>query len=480
MRWRFVTGILGIFTLAIALTMLVPAAVALGYDDGAAPAFLLCVSVFSILGFLAWFPTRSMHEEINIREALFIVAGAWFLAGIIGAAPFVATGVVDNVHDAFFESVSGFTTTGSTIFADIEALPRSILFWRAFSHWIGGMGIIVLSVAILPLVGVGGLQLFRAEAKTPETKVRPRVAETARTLWLVYVGLTAVETVLLMFGGMDWFDATCHAFATLSTGGFSTRNASVGAYDSSYIHIVITVFMLLGGMNFALHYAILARRFRKAIKDEELRVYFGIFAVATLAVAIALFFSGTSTIGIALRDAAFQVTTILTCTGFATADFELWPAAAVVVLFVLMFVGGSTGSTAGGIKVMRHLMMVKMIYNEMFFLLHPHALRPPKYGGTAIPGGILRSIWSYAFLYLLVTFGATIVMGILGLDIVSALTSVLASMGNIGPGFGTVGATDNFGHIPAFGKWVLCLCMLLGRLEIYTVLVLFSPEFWKR
>jgi trk system potassium uptake protein TrkH len=365
--------------------------------------------------------------------------------------------------------------------AQIEALPRGILFWRSMTQWLGGMGIILLSIAILPLLGVGGMQLFKAEVPGPVyDKLSPRIKDTAKTLWLVYLLFSLLEFVLLKVGGMSFFDAACHTFTTLATGGFSTRNLSVGAYNSAYIDGVITLFMILAGINFALHYRFLLGDFRGFYKDTEFHFYIGALLFATLFVAWNLWGGVYRDLGTALRHAAFQVASIMTTTGYGTADYETWPYVLQLVLVLLMFLGGMAGSTGGGMKIVRIQVLIKQSYRELYQLIHPHAIVPVKLRGVIISKGIIASIWRYFFIFIFILVLGSAVMGFLGLDLITAFTSVLTCLANVGPGLGGVGPTDNFAAIPALGKWVLSLCMLIGRLEVYTVLVLFLPEFWRK
>lgn len=479
MRLRFVMGIMGALTAVLGLSMLAPLVVALIDGDGTALPFIVTIALTFVVGSALFFPNRGFRHEINLREGMFIVAASWAMACLIGALPFWFSGSIHTFTDCFFESTSGFTTTGSTILTTFEHLPRSILFWRSFTHWLGGMGIVVLSIAILPLIGVGGLQLFRAEVPGPTAdKIRPRIAETARILWLVYVAFTVAETLLLRWGGMDWFDAFCHTFGTLATGGFSTKHASIGHFNP-FIQYVVAVFMMLAGVNFALHYAALRGDWRAFWRDTEFRVYMTVLGGVSAMVFLFLAFQGGGAEE-SIRHALFQVVSLVTTTGYCTTDYELWPFGAQGLLLLMLFVGGCTGSTGGGIKVMRHTMLIKQAYSELFLLVHPRAVKVPKYGRTVVQQSVMRSIWSFFFIYMGIFGIGTVVMASLGMDLLSAPMAVIACLGNIGPGFGTVGPMDNFAHIAPAGKWFLSLCMVTGRLEVYTVLVLFSPAFWKK
>jgi trk system potassium uptake protein TrkH len=378
--------------------------------------------------------------------------------------------------------MSGFTTTGSTILTNIEGLPQSLLFWRALTHWLGGMGIIVLSLAILPMLGVGGMQLFKAEVPGPTAdRLKPRIQDTAKMLWGVYFLLTVVECILLMFGGMSFFDAICHSFATLATGGFSTRNASVAAYDSSYIDGVITLFMILAGVNFALHFQVLRGKASEFFRSEELRVYLGIIAIATAIVMMSNWYGGIySQPGENFRYSIFQVSSIMTTTGFGTADFELWPVLPQYIFLLLMFIGGCAGSTGGGMKVARIVLLFKHAQVQMFRLIHPRAIRLVKLGKRPVDKEVLHAILGFFALYIGIFVVGSLLVAATGMDFTSAGSAVIACLSNIGPGLGTVGPTDSFAYVPVFGKWVLIFCMLMGRLELFTVLVLFFPSFWRK
>lgn len=472
--------VLGALLLFLAAALLVPIPFSLYYQDGAVWSFVSAAAVCLAIG-LALFRGCRSNKELSLREGFAIVTFGWSLFALFGALPFVVSGAIPSYLDAVFETMSGFTTTGSSILVDIEALPKSMLLWRALTHWLGGMGIIVLSLAILPMLGVGGMQLFKAEVPGPTTdRLKPRIQDTAKLLWGVYVLLTAMETLLLMLGNMSFFDALCHAFATLATGGFSTRNASVAAYDSAYIDWVITIFMFLAGVNFTLHYQALRGRLRDFYRNEEFLCYLGITLGATLL--LVLFNQGRvySSLLDNLRYSAFQVSSIMTTTGFATADYEKWPVFTQFLLVILMFVGGCAGSTSGGIKVVRILLLLKHAHVQIYRLIHPRAVRLVKFGGTPVEREVMQSILGFFALYMGIFVFASALMTATGLDVVSACTAVVATLSNVGPGLGSVGPVDNFSHVSDFGKTVLTVCMLLGRLELFTVLVLFFPTFWRK
>lgn len=472
--------VLGALLLFLAAALLLPIPFSLYYHDGAAWSFVLSAGICLTLG-IGLFRGCRTTKELSLREGFAIVTFGWSLFALFGALPFVLSGAIPSYLDAVFETMSGFTTTGSSILVQIEVLPPSVLFWRALTHWLGGMGIIVLSLAILPMLGVGGMQLFKAEVPGPTTdRLKPRIQDTAKLLWGVYVLLTALQTLLLMLGDMSFFDALCHSFATLATGGFSTRNASVAAYSSAYIDWVVTLFMFLAGVNFTLHYQALRGRLRDIWRNEEFLFYLAITFAATVLLVIlnqgAVYHSLVDN----LRFSAFQATSIMTTTGFATADYEQWPVLAQYLLIFLMFVGGCAGSTSGGMKVARILLLFKHAHVQIYRLIHPRAVRLVKFGGTPVDREVMQSILGFFALYMGIFVFASALMAASGLDVVSAGAAVIATLGNIGPGIGSVGPIDNFSHVSDFGKSVLVGCMLLGRLELFTVLVLFFPTFWRK
>jgi trk system potassium uptake protein TrkH len=383
--------------------------------------------------------------------------------------------------DAFFESVAGFTTTGSTVMPRIEGTARTLLLWRSFIQWVGGMGIILFTVAVLPLLGIGGMQLFRVEVPGPvKDKLRPRVIETARRLWAIYVGLTALEAGALWFAGMEAFEAICHAFTTLATGGFSTRDASVGGFGSPALEWIVIVFMALAGVNFVLHYRVVTLGAKGVRGDAELRYYAAVLAAATLMLLPFLPAEHASSPHESLRNALFAVVSVATTTGYGTTDFERWPAFAQFVLLQLMILGGMSGSTAGGVKSLRVLLGFRALGAAVDRLLHPHAVRPVKYGGRAVPDDVIAAIWAFFVAYFAIAALASALVAGFGYDLVTAVSAVLTTLGNVGPGLGAVGPFDNFAHFPDALKLLLSACMLAGRLEIFTFLVLLHPSFWRR
>ncbi len=467
----------------VSLFMLSGVIVALAYaeteliDD-----FVLPAGAGIVVGALGVFALGRRAAYLSNRAGFVVVVLSWAVASFIGAMPAYLSGAIPSYTDAFFETMSGFTTTGASILTDIESLPKAILFWRSLTHWLGGMGIIVLTVAVLPLLGIGGLQLMKAEAPGPSVdKVTPKVTATAKILWLIYVFLTALQTLLLVIGGMDVFDALTHTFGTLATGGFSPRNASVGAYSSPFIHVVITVFMVMAGVNFVMYHRLVTGRLGSILRDTELRVYLGVFVAASVVVTVALHSNGTyETVSDSARHGTFQVASILTTTGYATADFATWPAVARALLFLLMFVGGCAGSTGGGIKVVRIVTMVKHAFSELRTFLHPRSVFRIRINGSAIPQSVINSVAGFVFLYVALLLTTTLVVAFSGVDLLTAFTTALVTLGNIGPGFGMVGPTENYAFYPDGVTWFLSVIMMTGRLEVYTVMVLFSRRFWRR
>jgi trk system potassium uptake protein TrkH len=418
--------------------------------------------------------------DLRKREGYIIVSLVWVVFSIFGSLPYLFSGAIPSVSDAFFETMSGFTTTGSSILNNIEELSHGILFWRSLTQWLGGMGIIVLFLAILPKLGIGGRELFVAEVPGPSPdKLTPSIAATARKLWGLYVIFTVAETILLWAGGMTLFDAINHSFTTMATGGYSTKQASIAFYDSAFIQYIIILFMVIAGTNFSLSYAAFTGKPIKLFKDEEFKFYFLIIGIATILITGGLIMSGTG-VEKSFRDALFQVTSILTTTGYATADYLLWTPFLGMLILMLMFIGGSAGSTGGGVKVVRILLLFKNSYHELKRLIHPNAVINVKYNNHRVPQKIVTNIMAFLILYVIIFAISTVIMSLCMNDLDSALSSVATSLGNIGPGFGCVGPAENFSALPAWSKWFLSFLMLLGRLELFTVLILFSKAFWKK
>ena len=481
MHPKAIFSVLGFLLVAVGGLMLLAVVVSLlsGSNDAGILAVTSCLTI--ITGFALWLPLRAHTSELAVRDGFVIVSLGWVVASLFGCLPFFLSGAIPSWTDAYFETMSGFTTTGASIVANIEALPAGLLFWRSMTQWIGGLGIILLSVAILPLLGVGGMQLFQAEVPgVTVEKLTPRIGQTARILWFVYVLLTAAEITLLMVGGMSLFDATCHAFTTVSTGGFSTKNASIAHFNSPFIETVIMVFMFLAGTSFTLHYKALRGKLLSYRRDSEFVFYAGLVVAGTVLVLFGLPQApGASVIG-NIREAAFQVISIVTTTGYVTADYERWALVAQAILLVMMLVGACAGSTAGGIKIVRIQILLRTGWNQMKLLIHPRAVFPVRHNGRRVDTEIIVDVLAFFVLFMTVFVVALLVLIALGMDIMTALGAVAASMGNIGPGLGTVGPLDNYLHLSVAAKWVLTFCMLIGRLELFTVLVLFTPAFWRR
>jgi trk system potassium uptake protein TrkH len=425
MRFRLISQILGALLVILGGIMTVPLAVSLYYGEDVWKAFLFSIVITVTAGLLAYLIGFRERGELSHREGFAIVTLGWIFAAAAGALPYVFAGTFAHFVDAYFEAMSGFTTTGSTVLVQIEGLPMGILFWRSLTQWLGGMGIILLSIAILPLLGVGGMQLFKAEVPGPVyDKLSPRIKDTAKTLWLVYLLFSLLETILLKLGGMSLFDALNHTFTTLATGGFSVRNQSIGAYSSPYIDTVIIVFMALAGINFALHYRFLLGDFKGFFKDTEFHFYMGALIFATLFVAVNLYGKVYSQVGEAVRYSAFQVVSLMTTTGYGTANFEVWPHASQLLLVMLMFFGGMAGSTGGGMKIVRIQILFKQGYSQLYQIIHPHAVVPVKLRGAVISKEVIHSIGGFCFLFIFVFFSGSLIMGLLGVDMVTSLTSV--------------------------------------------------------
>jgi len=431
-------------------------------------------------GFLMWFLTRG-SMELSRREGIGIVVFGWFFGTLIGSIPFLTTGSMSNPFDAFFESASGFTTTGASVMTDLEFHSRAILLWRACTHLLGGLGILVLVVAIIPFLGVGGMQIYRAEVTGPsKDRLTPRITSTAKLLWVVYIFLIIVNILLLRIGGMNWFDSVCHAFAAISTGGFSTRTAGIMAYDSAYIEAVLVVFMLLGGMNFALHFKALRGDPGCYIRDSECRFYMGFWVVASLVIAADLVNAGGTGLLASIRHAAFYVASLMTTTGFTTVDYTTWPALSKTVILLLFVCGGCAGSTAGALKQIRVLILVKNMARALKSLLKPQAVYTIKVSGQLVPQEILLNVLVFFFIYMGTLAAGSIVMCGIHNDVTTSVSAVFSAVGNIGPGLGSVGPVLNYSLLPDGGKVWLGLLMLVGRLEFYTVLAIFLPMFWRK
>ncbi len=474
--------IAGIFLLMLAGAMALPAAWGWAAGAGGAGTMGQAALITGCTGAALAYLLKPPQHEITRREGILLTVLLWVMGCTFGAVPYFLTPAFGSVTDAVFESVSGFTTTGATILPRVEALPPVIQFWRHFTHWLGGMGVVLLTIAVLPLIGAGGMALYRAEFSGARSeKLAPRIAETALSLWKVYAGLSLLEYLLLRLAGMSAFDAACHTFSTLGTGGFSTRTESVGGFPSPAVQYIIIAFMLLAGLNFTMHYRLWVRREgRRFFSDFEVRGYLMILGGAALAVFLVLQWSGTLSGEEALRAALFQVVSIGTTTGFATADYEQWPPLTHAVLLALMFVGGCTGSTAGGWKVARVLLLGKTVDRELKRTSYRRAVFAVRAGGETVPETAIQGLLNLIYLSLFVFLAALLIVSAAGLDLLTAVTSVAAAMFSIGPGFGTVGPAENYAHLPAAVKWTLSLCMIAGRLEFYTLVVVLTPAFWRK
>lgn len=483
MKIKLVLRVLAFICLVVSGAMIFPLLLAL-YDGSkdviAFTASILAGAVFSALVIL--YSRGEADSYMGIREGVGITGFSWVVASVIGALPYWISGFVPSYTDAFFETMSGFTTTGATILADIEALPRGLLLWRALTHWMGGMGIIVLSLAVLPFLGVSGMAMYKAEVPgVTAGKVTPRLHQTAAMLWGVYVSMTLVETVLLMAGGMTLFDAFCHSCSTIATGGFSTKNHSIAHYPSAYIQWVIIIFMFLSGVNFSLYFLLPQKKFREILADEELRCYAAITLLASVAIAVCLIVVGKFD-GVAhtVRQSFFHVVSVMTTTGFIVEDFDFWPEFARFICMILMFIGASGGSTGGGCKVSRFIILGRLLKSEIQKLLHPRAVITPKMDGRKIPRSTMDSAGAFFILYMLIFAAATLITTAHGIDILSASTGVLTCLSNVGPGLNALGALENFAWLPDLVKWLFSFCMLAGRLELFAVLLLFMPATYRK
>ncbi len=493
LNYKIIFHLMGLLLLCNGAFMFLAAIVSGIYDDGVTLDIALAAIVTLMVGMLGMFYTRGHKKEVNRREGYIIVTMGWLMMSASGVLPYLFSDTIPNFTNAVFETVSGYTTTGASILNDIESLPEGILIWRSLTHWIGGMGIIVLAIAILPLLGIGGMQLFAAEAPGPSgDKLHPRITDTAKRLWLIYVGYTLAETLLLKLAGMSFFDALNHSLATLSTGGFSTKNASLAFWnDQPLIQYIIILFMFLAGSNFVLSYFAFKGRVQKIIRDEEFRFYSIFMGVVVVIAMVVIYFRANVPVSeyhpmpfgqfeSAFRHALFQVVAVVTTTGFVTADFTSWTPFLTVLFFVLMFSGGSAGSTAGGIKIMRHILVLKNGLLEFKRTLHPNAVIPVRFNQKTVAENIVYNIIAFFALYMLLFIVGSLVLGLLGLDFVSAIGGAVSSLGNVGPAFGTLNPLSNFDSLPVLGKWWCAFLMLAGRLELFTVLILLTPYFWKK
>lgn len=480
MKIRSVLRILGFIALLMGGVFLIPTAIAAIRKGGDLVPFAASVLISVMIGGVLLLIGKK--EEFGIRDGFALVTGTWFFVAILGAFPYWLSGVLPSYTDAFFEAMSGVTTTGATVLRDVESLPDGLMFWRSFSQWLGGMGIILLTVALLPMFGVGGLQILSAETPGPSfERLVPRIQETAMLLWGVYVLLSVIEFLLLFVGGMPIFEAVLHTFSTMATGGFSPKNNSIAAYASPYIQWVVIVFMFLAGTSFSLHFFALRGRSLKGYwKNTEFRFYLAVICTMVLLTAGILIWSNPGDVERSIRDAAFQVVAILTGTGFVTADFEQWPIVLQGLLLFLMFFGGCAGSTTGGIKHMRIFMLIRQSGTQMVKLIHPRVVKNLFLDGRTVTDDAIQGIQAFFFLYLSLWVGGTIVLMVMGLDFMTGISASASALGNVGPALGEVGPAENYAGLPDLSKWVLSALMLMGRLEIFPVLVLLNPGVWRR
>lgn len=482
-RPKIIFSNMGRMTLIIGIAMLTCLFWSLPYREHITGGIIAAAGVTILMGLILTFGFRT-QASLNFKEGFAVVSLGWLVASIFGALPYMTTGYLPSFADAWFESMSGFTTTGASVITDVEALPKGLLYWRSLTQWLGGIGIIALFVVIISNIGVRANQLFKAEVPGPVSdKISPRIRETAKSLWKTYAVISLACLLTLWALGMDFFDALCHTFTTMATGGFSTKNASIAFYNSPWIEWAIIFFMFVAGVNFGLHYlAFKKRNLLGYVRDNEFKLYLGIIIMAALLITLNLNQNGSGMLmgwEEKIRIACFQVVSILTTTGFATADYNLWPAPAGVIILLMMFVGGCAGSTGGGIKPGRYLIILQRTVIELKKMIHPKAIMPQRFGRKVLNEDLIINVLQFFFIYILLLAAGMTVMSLLGLDILSGLTASATCLGNIGPGFGQVGPMENFSFIPAIGKYVLIIEMLIGRLEIYPLMVLLLPAFWR-
>ncbi|MCL6218111.1 TrkH family potassium uptake protein [Zunongwangia pacifica] len=493
LNFKVILHVMGLLLICNGGFMLLSVLISFIYKDGVTLGMSAAALVTLLIGTLLMFTTSGHRKELKVREGYIIVSFGWIFMALSGSLPYVMTKAIPDFTNAFFETMSGYTTTGASILNDIESIPKGVLFWRSLTHWIGGMGIIVLAIAILPLLGIGGMQLFAAESPGPSAdKLKPRITDTAKRLWLIYVSYTAAETVLLMLAGMDFFDAINHAFSTLSTGGFSTKNASMAYWnDNPMIQYIIILFMFLAGSNFVMSYFAFKGKVQRVLQDDEFKWYFYFVAAFTIISSLIVYFQADVSLSSidhpmiwgegesAFRHSLFQVLTVITTTGFVSADFTMWTPFLTIFYFGMFFLGGCAGSTAGGVKVMRHIIMIRNGLIEFKRTLHPNAILPVRFNKKSINSDIVFNIQGFFILYMLSFIIGAVVLAALGLDFETAIGGAASSLGNIGPAFGALSPVNNFDLLPDFGKWWCSFLMLIGRLELFTVLIILTPFFWR-
>ncbi|WP_139265246.1 TrkH family potassium uptake protein [Bacteroides ihuae] len=478
---KMIYRIMGFLILIETAMLLSCIGVSLCYQENDLKSFLITAAMTAITGLFLMLLGKNAEKQLSRRDGYIIVSIVWVIFSIFGMLPFYFSGYIPNITNAFFETMSGFTTTGASILDNIEALPHGLLFWRSMTQWIGGLGIVFFTIAVLPIFGVGSMQLFAAEATGPtHDKIHPRIGVTAKLLWIVYLVLTISETILLMFGGMSLFDAVCHSFTTTATGGYSTKQASIAYYNSPYIEYVVSLFMILSGLNFTLYFFFAKGKIKKFFSDEEMKWYIWSIAIFTCIIAFTL--TRTSSMGIeeSFRKALFQVASLHTTTGYVTADYMTWKPFLWAMLSITMIIGGCAGSTSGGLKAIRVLILVRIIKNEFKRLIHPNAVLPIRANRQVISPSVKNAILAFTLLYIAVLVIGWITMMALGVGYIESFGTVISSMGGVGPGLGTCGPAYSWNHLPDAAKWLLSFLMLIGRLEIFTILLIFTPGFWKR
>ncbi|HPP87485.1 MAG TPA: potassium transporter TrkG [bacterium] len=481
MNYKIIAKLLGLLIIIIGFSMLFAFGWGVYYNEPETEYFGYSIVICLSCGGLLYYLNKNAETKMYRREAYIVVGLGWIVAGFFGALPYIMTDTLNTFADAIFESISGFTTTGSTVLSDIEAVSKCILFWRSLTHWLGGMGIIVLFVALFPFLGVGGKYLLKNETPGPVKEgIKNKTVHSARYLWYIYLAISALLTILLLLGGMSWFDALCHTFGTMATGGFSTLNKSVGGYNSRYFEIVITIFMFMAGVNFTLYYNFLGGRWKTFFKDIEFKVYAFIILVCTiLTTGLLYYYKYYPTILSSLRYAAFQVVSIITTTGFGTADFNIWPPFCQLLFVSLMFFGGCAGSTGGGMKIIRIIILFKYAIQQVLRSLHPTAVYVLKIENHPFPKQTMHQILGFFVFAIGIFVFSSLFVALHNIDIITSTTSVAATLWNIGPGLAKVGAVENFGFLPETVKYFLSLLMIIGRLEIFTIIVFFIPDFWK-
>lgn len=480
MNLKMVLKSLGTLLICEAIALLPSILVSCIYKDGSGMSFVYTLLLLTVIG-VPLTRLKPKTNSIYARDGFTIVAAGWIIISLFGALPYYLSGAIPSFADSFFEAVSGFTTTGASILNNIEVLPASILFWRSLTNWLGGMGVLVLSLAILPSIGAGSLQIMKAEVPGPNPgKIVPRISNTVRILYKIYLSITIIEVVLLLISGMPFYDSLIHSFGTTGTGGVSNKNFNIAAYDNAIAEIVITVFMLICGVNFTLYYQAIKGNIKALLKDEEFRFYIGIVVVAIMLISINLHGNVYTSIGESLRHSSFQVASVITTTGYSSTNFDTWPLFSKMILFILMFIGGSSGSTVGAIKSIRVLLLLKSVRIEMKSIIHPKAVYSVRIGNKTIEEETLSEVKNFFFAYMLIFVLAVIIVSLDGFDFSTTLSAAAASLGNIGVGFGDIGPLGNYSNMSGLSKTVLSICMLMGRLEIYPILVLAMPSLWKK